>query len=402
MTASLRTTILVAITAACAWQAYRFALLPNLRLSQPAVALAQYPDDASALSRDINNRIGKTGKYATTPEDRQAAVRSLVDTPLSRSSLRIIGMDKAMRGSVADARTALGLSNRISRRDSWAQIWLLENAARQDDSEAILNHYNAALAVTPELAPVLNPILVKASSDREVRAALRPYLSRDAAWAPGFLALAAKDGRLDDVMAIARPVTRQLGTDPYKPAVAQILLRLAAAGEWPEAMELARSVWDDFDSAAFADVSPSAASADERLGPLAWQFGDTDGIDATFAAGKTIEALLSPLARGTVATRSVPVTPGQSYQLRHRTQFERGSEGVRISWRADCLDAAGAASAAVWQEAVPVGFGPSVFERGFTAPAGCNLLSLTLSATGPDGQTASVVRITNLEMRPRG
>lgn len=386
------------VSLACAWQAYTFALVPNLRLSSPVLALQYRPDDAVAISKRVHAGIEEAGKYASTEQDRRDAISALIETPLNRSLLRIIGMDAALRGDKAQAAEFLTLSHQVSRRDIWTEVWLLEEAARADDFPAVLSHYHAALAVNPELAPSLNPLMVDATAYPQVRVALRPYLRRDASWAPGYLAAAAKDAQLDHVMDLIGPVAHLLGDEAYEPGVSRILFRLGAAGRSGEAMRLAKSVWPDFEPAAFARSLPDPASSDARLGSLAWTLGESTGLAPRLVQSGGIEAILAPLARGVIASRDMPVTSGSEYALVQRIDFTGEWQSARIRWYAECFAADGSAGGRIWEQVVPAASKAITYRSTITVPSGCSLLKLTLAGNGPDGRAEAGFRLNELSL----
>lgn len=395
--ALVKSVIMAGLSLAVAWQAYAFALVPNLRMSSPDLALAYRPHDAASISKRVSARIKEAGAYASAPEDAADAVRSLIDTPLSRSSLRIIGMDAAERGEKGAARSAMILSHRLSRRDPWTEIWLLEQAAREEDFEGILTHYNAALAVNPELAPALNPILVKATAYPEVRLPLKKYLRANASWTPGYLAAASENADLDDLADLVLPVSHHLRDDPFTPAISTIVYRLAGDGRWDEAMRLADATWSDFDAAEFARFAPGLASSDLRLGALAWSFGGERGVSAALTEDGGIDVSLSPLARGTIASRDVRIPGPGRYTLTQWVEFGGNGENARIRWLADCVYAPSDPAQRVWEQTIPVTKQATTYRSSILAPAGCNLLRLSLVGTGPDGQSEASLSVNALE-----
>lgn len=392
----VRLVVVAAATAVVAWQAYAFALVPNLRLSDPALALSRDPYDAATLSKQITIKSQKARAYVTSSEDSRDAAKSLIKAPLSRASLRIIGMEAAARKDIASAEEAIQLSNRISRRDSWAQIWLVEQAARNNDFDAILSHLNAALLVTPELSPVLNPILVQATVYPEVRDAVRPFLRGNAAWTPTFLNDAAKSAKLTDIYDIVEPVTRSLAADEYGPALAHLIFRLASEGRWDDAMRIAEASWKDFNPSEFGKAPPSDATSDKRLGRLAWTYAESNGISSSVGAGGSLLADLAPLSRGTIAERAFPVRAASGYTLTHRIRFERSARASRLEWSARCLTSVTEDGSVFWQETLPDGSGIHSFRATFAVPATCNLVALSLAGSGPDGQSSTAFEVTDL------
>lgn len=392
----LKSVTIAAATLAVAWHSYSLALIPNLRRSAPELVLSRNAADAVALSKTVLKRVRERGQYVSDPRDGKAARLSLVETPLSRSSLRIIGFDYASRRDLPKAAKLMSLSNRVSRRDTWAQVWLLEQAAREDDFDAILTHYHAALSVKPDLARVLNPILVSVTRFPEVRAALRPYLRVNASWTAGFLAEAATKAKTSDVTDTILPVAHHLADDAYIPAVSQIIYRLGAEGRSDEAMALADTVWDDFDREAFLAFPPDAANSDRRLGNLAWTFGSEGGISSQLSGEGVLEVTLSPLARGVVASRSYPTGGAGNYSLTQRLGITGDPAPSQMRWQAECVDGALPNRTVIWSQSLPLGRDAATYRSTISVPAGCSLVALSLIGTGPDGQREATVTLSGL------
>ncbi len=393
---AVKSLAIAAATLAAAWQSYSFALVPSLRRTAPEMVLSQNPSDAAALSKRVLRRIKDRGQYATSPEDRKLARLSLVDTPLSRSSLRIIGFDYVAQRNRPAAAKLMAMSNKVSRRDTWAQIWLLEEAARGEDYQAILRHYHAALSVKPELAEVLNPILVSVTKFPEVRVALGPYLRSNAPWTSGFLAQASADAAISDIFEAVFPVAHHLSDEAYAPALSQIIYRLAADGRSDEAMRFAAAVWDDFDRGAFLAFAPGEATSDERLGQLAWQFSNEGGISAQQNEQGSFEVELSSLARGTAATRSIPVAGGSTYSFTQRIEVMGSSPPQQMRWQATCVAPGSPDAESFWRQALPLDAGATKFRSTIAVPPACELLVLSLIGDGPDSQNEAMVGFSEL------
>lgn len=390
-------TVAVAILAlAGAYQAYRFSVLPNLRLTSPELALAQAPDDPVSISKQVQLRTKRAGTYTAEPSDIAAARRSLVRAPLSRSSIRILGMQAVQDGQTDRARALMQLANRVARRDPWVESWLIEDAARRGDYAGAVRHFHAAMSVNSDLAPGLNPLMVKAAKDRRIRAQLRPYLRRNARWTPGFVLEAAKTAELGDLIDLIGPVSEHLGAREYEAGLSRAIYRLAAADRWEQAMQVAESAWPTFDAAEFTRVGLTGASTDPRLGGLAWQLASGDGVDVTLDTAGGIEVTLEPLARAQIASRDIRIPGEGSYLLTQRTNFIGSVSDAALTWQGYCIGATGTPTTQVLDETVPARAGSRTYRFPLNIPGNCALLSLRLAGRGADGGSAALVRITDL------
>lgn len=392
-TVKIQVIALVALIAA--WQSYQFAVTVNLRLADPEAALQRQPDDAFALAKVVKNKSRAAEEYVSDAADTSAAIQSLVKTPLSRSSLRIIGMNSAAAGEAQTAFAAMPLADRVSRRDTTAQIWLLERAAASDNFDAILRHYDAAMSVSPELGPILLPIMVDALQYRQVREGMRAYVLRQARWMPAFLSLAARDASLDNLVDLMRPVAGAWSGEEYEPSVAQIIYRLAANSGEDAAMGLAEAVWGDFDAEKFSDSAPSEATLDRRLGLLAWELGEDSGIQSRLNVNGAIEVTMRPLSRGVVLRRHFPVEEGQAYNLTQRVNF-KGEGGARLVWHGDCVTNSG--TQRIWEQSLPAAGQAVTYRSAIVVPLDCGMISFTLRGSGPDGQRSASATIGELTL----
>lgn len=388
-----------AVSLAVAWEAYSFALVPNLRRSAPEVVLNRNPSDAVALSKSVSNRVKESGEYVASPRDRDAARQSLADAPLSRSSLRILGFDYVRQGDKAQASKLMAMSDRVSRRDTWAQIWLLEEAARAENFDGILTHYHAALSVKPELAQALNPVLVSVTRFPEVRVALRPYLRANASWTSGFLSGAASQAPISDIFDMVLPVAHHLSGDSYVPAVSQITYRLAADGRTQEAMTFAQTAWRDFGPQAFAAFAPDAINSDPRLGKLSWTFGNEGGISSQLQGEGAFEASLGSLSRGIVASRTIPLRGAGNYSFTQRVEILGSTPPSQLNWQAECVGAAALEPQIIWRQSVPLDRDNATYQSSISVPDGCNLLTLSLLGNGPEGQATALVLFDDLQLK---
>ena len=390
--------VIGAASLASAWQAYDFSVVPVLRRAMPEMALTRAPADPIAIAEQVHARSTASGKYDYTPEDVTAARLSLATTPLSRTSVRIIGLDAAATGEAEQASGLLKLAHRLSRRDPWTEGWLLERAARTNDFKGVVDHFNAAVSVSPELAPALNPLLIQALDSAQVRDELRKYVRANAIWAPGFLEQASNEAPLAELAELVRPEAQFLSDPTYQIAVSNTVYRLAAAGRWDDAMDLAGSVWADFEPASFVQFAPSEQTSQERLGRLAWTFTNENRIETFLDPNGTVEVTLGPLARGLVMQRDFPVSRPGTYLFVHRLGFDTKEVGVRANWEIDCVPASGGQGRRIWERSIPSSGSPTTYRSIISVPAGCALVSLRLSGRGSDGDRSIDLKVSDLNL----
>jgi hypothetical protein len=378
-----------------AFTAYDFSRFAYVRYADPVSAQEERPTDAAALSGWLDTRIGNNQQLLPGQEDAELARQSLVERPLSRASLRIMALAADARGDIAFADRAMELSERVSRRDSLAQLWLIERAVQRDDLKSAVAHYHAALSVQPGLGKILLPVLANALAFPEVREEIRPYLEQRASWVPSLIQAAVDQSPTGDLIDLMMPAAGILSDDQYTAANARLMARLASEGKADLAWDYAQKIWPDFDRERFAKFSWNENTADEHMGSLAWTLSPDSKITADLSAGSSLAVSLSPLARGLIARRDVVVEPGTSYQLTQRLAFDAGTPRGQIRWSGECVSADGAMTPA-WEQIIPSASATSTYRFAIRAPSGCNLMRISLSGTGPEGQLASTLKISDI------
>jgi len=386
---------LALLASLAAYGAYDFSRFDFLRYADPGAAHRERPADAVALSGWLDTRIGNDQQFLPGQEDAALARQSLVERPLSRASLRTMALAADGAGDIDFADKTMRLSERVSRRDSLAQLWLIERAVQKDDLKSAVAHYHAALSVQPGLGQILLPVLANALAFPEVREEIRPYLEQRASWAPSLIKASVETSPTDDLIALMMPAAGMLSDDQYTAANARLIARLASEGNADVAWDYTQKLWPDFDQKRFTDFSWNENNTGAQMGSLAWTLSQDSKITADLNAGSSLAVSLSPLARGLIARRDVLVEPGASYQLTQRLTFDAGTPKGQIRWNGECVAADGTMTPA-WEQIIPSASATSTYRFAIRAPVGCRLMRISLSGTGADGQLASTLKISDI------
>ena len=368
------------------------------RKQDPAAVLHWRPDDAVALGRLSDIAPSNDPKVAVSAEQAESARRSLVDRPLSRTSLRLIGLWAASRNDLDQADAAMALSDRVSKRDAVTQLWLIERAVHKNDVAGALAHYHAVMSVSPRARPMLFPILTVAISNGEIRAGLAPYIARPTNWAVDLLGAATNDGDPRNVALLVLPIASRLREDSFQVTNTLLVSRLARDGNIALAQQFVKAVWPDLDASALTDFAVTPATTDRRLGALAWTFNTANGVAAAPSGNGAIEINVDPLVRETAATRVVPVEGGRPYEFIERVRHPDDSPAVSVLWRASCMLPAGKPQ--IWQYVPRSSDGDGRDRARIEVPEGCNALEFVLSVSGPEGQSQGAISIEVLDFRP--
>ena len=341
----------------------------------------------------------ETGEYTANLDHERKALASLKNNPLSRSSLRIIAMNADAAQNIPRARAAMALSSRTSRRDTLAQIWLLEKAAEQNDFDALLTHYDAAVTVTPELASVIHPILVATLEYDAARSALTPYIRRGARWMPSFLNIASRDAAVGDLVDLLSNTSAFVGEEALRQSINRILYRAAADGNWERVQSLMGAIWGDFDNTKFSITEPRVENSDNRYGALSWSLTSNGEIRTEIQkTNPGILITLQPLARGVVAARTLPVESPNTYTLTQRVDY-KGASGTRVNWVADCILPVTNERQRIWEQTIPPARQPVTYRSEIEIPSNCYLMDLRLFGTGPEGQLPQTLSITDIALK---
>lgn len=328
---------------ALGWLAIAAGLGAALARSQPAQALAWAPWNGDAAARTAMAEVQRSG--AATPQDRLV---ELTTTAIRRDPSRslpytALGLIADVRGDKSRARLLIAHSDRLTRRDLPAQLWLIEDAVARDDVPAALRHYDQALRTDPAATPLLLPILVAATDDTRLLEPIARLLSRDPPWREQFLGRVIETAR--SPRAAFRLAAGHLGTGSEFDKNAAVLLveRLVRDGAYPLAWR------------AYEHLSPSGTrdGALVRNGGFALPVGRYP-FDWLMASGVDLSADLRPRtgsdlalfanasgadAGGEVARQLILLEPG-----RYRVSFDQaGQRGVGRSAFSPALDCAGSA-----------------------------------------------------------
>ncbi|WFL78729.1 hypothetical protein P7228_06605 [Altererythrobacter arenosus] len=392
--------VLILLAGFAAFSAYQFSRFSHLRVQNPVRAHAERPDDALALAKVVDKRVAEAQEIRVNDSENMQALRSLVAFPLSRSSLRIIGFGFADAGDQAKAEEAMILSNRVSRRDAWAQLWFIEQAAKVGDYQAAVDHYHAALSVKPRLEDVLIPPLVQTLSEREARQAIRPYLASRAPWSRAFVAHASANADPVDLLDLIGSNEDIFTVEENAQAATTLIYRLAAIGRWDKAMALASRIWSDFGVDEFSAPGVTRASIDERLGSLAWMLAREGGIDSRTMEDGKVEVTMSPLSRGMIIAREFPVRPNSDYRLSQRVNYSGSGAKPRLWWQGECIGEANGNRKLIWEQRLPQDQTIGTYSSEIEADQNCNLLRISILGVGPESQLPATVILSNIGFEP--
>lgn len=393
------------ITPGCALMALAALMAAGVAARDSAVfaMTSRYPELATKLAPGNATAIGNAFERAIASGTLQqnlsgwipAAKQALRADPLNAKGLRLLAYVTEMSdGGRPKARAIMQLSERASRRDLLAQFWLIEDAVQRGDTVGALQHYDRVLSVRSGAEGQLIPVLVAASSEPEIQAALVPYLRANRSWVPAFLATAVANA--PDPVAVAR-LFQLYGGARTVPAHAELetrlIQRLVQSGKIREAHAFAVHAGGAPNAFAF-----SAATIDPRYRPLAWTL--YEGADGSVALENQDSLAISVRADMTIvaASRTIPAGPGLQV-LGQRLSAPADSLFPLVTWKAYCRLPAGPER--FWTRDIPVTATPTWIEAPINIPAGCAGVQIDVEATGSAGSEVSRVTIGQVRLVAR-
>lgn len=365
----------------------------------PKKTLSIRPSDGIALAAKITRQMEENPQFVPSANERQAVAESLKMRPLSEAALRILGSSYEGAGDEKRALAAMDLANRVSRHDLLNQMWLIEHAVQKDDITTAVAHYHNALSVKAGAGAILYPVLANALVFPEVRAALRPYVAKQARWVPAFLSVASLQADPGTLKSLILPVASTLKSEAYSKTSANLLYRLVLAGDVTGASDLAAHMIPGFKTNTFSELRMASQTSDPRLGLLGWTMPQTDSVSSYLEEDGTFNVNISPMARGVAAERDVIVSPGQAYSVSQLVTSD--SDGIHAEANLNIGCVSGNKVKPILRRQIHGRLADPASSAQFSAPDDCRLLRISILVRGPEAQVPSTMKISKLMLTKR-
>lgn len=392
--ASLAAGGVCAVQAAGAW----------LAVNNPDLALRYglaNPDALGALAEEQFADARRPGPDAKAIE---YARRALVAAPLDERAVRVLALETEREGGLARARMLMVIADRLSRRDTLAQLWLFEHALSNQDWGAASLHADALIRRRPDLEGIVFPPLIGVMGDPDAVAALVDRLDKSPGWRPVFL-VALVQKAVDP--ADAARVFEALAATPAPPKdseTGQLINRYVGHGDY----RVARALW-------FRLLPRDAGRTDAKIyngdfrslrgvPPFNWRLIQSNDASAEYDRAAdgfpALRASASATGAATLAEQLLTLAPG-AYRLSGAALAGTGPPGDLLSWRVSCVGQDDAAAAEARQ-----GGGSAewrAFSVDFIIPTrSCDAQWLRLVALGHDGDEPAETWYRGLAIRPLG
>lgn len=290
----------------------------NLTVARRAPALAETWWSAGVMAKVTQGQrqLGTAQRLSAEKVDRlradlrEAALRE----PINSEALSTLAALDEYRGKPKRARALFQAAEAVSRRNTLAELWLIEDAVGRGSIPEAIAHYNRAMLVSNDARATLIPVLGSASSDPAVLKKVLPLLARRPLWWKDYMLQLGTNGDNAATMAAALRTTRLDVRNAEDSALAQIILRRMVAIKAGPAAILAANRLEGV-SGSTRSLRDGGFEAPGSLVPFAWWLRDEGSIrayrDAVPNGGTGLRISTSSGAGGGVAQQLIGLAPGR-------------------------------------------------------------------------------------------
>jgi hypothetical protein len=349
-----------------------------------------------ALSWDSANPVALTRMAELFTESRrnaadsQAAVElarsALVRAPLNGAALRVLGFEADRARDAAGARRLMNASDRLTKRDTVAQLWLLTQAIRDGDYLSGLRKSEAVLRRDPGAAPLVYEILGSTLAEPKAVSVLAARLSTRPAWRTDFLeTVAAKGASVDQALGLYAAL--EASRSPPSPEEAAALVgRLIIERRYVPAYAVWRTRAGGAAPAAWSGIYAGDFRPRPGAPPFNWRLANRGEAFAELGDGPDgAPALHTQFQTGStvvLAEQYLLATPGR-YRLDGSAWLATDLAARASGWRIECAENGVVILDQRFDAATPGGWRP--FAAEYETPAeGCAAQRLRLLGLAQD------------------
>jgi hypothetical protein len=309
----LRGLMCAVVGAFLAWNSAVSSFSAIANSSNPDLALRFTPNSADALAAKADGILLRDAAKMDPQSVMRLAKASLKNQAINARALRLAAYAADKERKSVDAAVFMRLSDRVSRREFGTQIWLIENAIKEDDIPKVLNHYDSALRTQKEAPALLFPVLTQAIAEQRVADALRPILKQRPPWYYGFVsyAIAQSPKPIHISKAIQQsggmPIARE-----YAPLEGMLIGNLLEKSDPQSVKDYALSL-SGVDTSFLTDIRFTKKTISKDRFPLTWGALNDGGVTSNFAysAGKlSLNGYAAQGQSGLIARRLMFLSPG--------------------------------------------------------------------------------------------
>lgn len=378
-----------------AWLALALAISGVTRTKAPTAALSFVSNESVALASRADQILFANPK-APPPEVTMLAREALFHQAINAEALRVLGYVADINGDGIMAEKYIRMAAKLSRRETGAQLWLIEATARTGNIPQTLIHYDITLRTKPDTQAILYPRLLSAIEDKNIRTNLKPYILAENGWGASFLFFANTNSQ--NPTTLVDLILETGGLKDLETAKSQelgLLGRLVNEGYFDQARRLFNQIPGTHASRL---TSPAfhVSDIDGGLGAMGWTVSADPDVGGTFThAGNDRKVVLSLFANsattGTVASKLLYLKPGRyDFEARLST-LDLGPDGF-LKWQVRCLSAPNLGT--LWA----VRDRKQATRSNFWVPVSCPVQYLDLIASGGSGQSGLEATVASVSL----
>jgi len=372
-----------------------------MRAKVPAVAVS-LPMEHQAQLAVLDRSFSVKPQLSDPDLARALALQALRSEPLDTRALRTLAFARDPKALSMQSQTLAELGDRITRRDFFNQLILLQGEAHRHDPARAMRHFDAVLRIYPGSRPVVFALLNKGLSDPIIRHEVTRYLIEKSVWILDFVDYAGTTGNNSglaaDMVLAAGVRAPRAELEAMGPA---LLTRLLQNGEYNRALRLLSALPGG--SKNLVDHTEwTAASTGNRFGLFAWQLVSEATKSGNFggnakAPQSSLYVYAAPGAQGPVATKILYLAHG-AHIMRQTAEDRQSSAGDSVKWQMRCLTEG--SSQPFWESQELLFHGKFKPVDRITVPANCGQQELALTVKGDLQQLGIDLLIDNFGVSP--
>lgn len=370
--------------------------------ADPATAHKLAPSDGRFTAMSVAAAFSLAPEQASDSKQARQALLALRQDATAVEALSVLGIQAQLRADAPAASALFQHSTRLTRRELQPHLWSIEQEVARGDIPAALSNYDAALRSSASAQRNLLPVLINATSEPRVTAALAPVLLTRPVWAERFLQQATRKAPAPLAIAALLDSLAQQGYPVTDMMRANVIRQLAANALHADAWRYYAALRKGVDRRQSRDSH--FALQDENRTPFDWVLGSAEGLSAGFIPASavsegTTSGILDfslPPGRGATVASQEQWLPAGRYRLNGRSFGIDGPASTRPYWALKCRGG---------QELGRVQITPSpddetAFSGEFTVPGDCPIQTLSLVARAVDGIEGSSGQIREVQLAP--
>lgn len=373
-----------------------FTIAQMVAVRNPALAHRLLPHDPRITSLLAATLIRPDASIADRTRADMLANDALHRDPSSVIAISTLAINAQARSDVGQARRLFDYAQRLSRRDPTTQLWAIENAVQRQDIPAALRHYDIALRTSPNLFPVLFPVLAAAGINPEVRGPLVRLLTHRPSWASDFIgSLSGKEHDPHDAATLLNALAQAGITIPDKVSSA-VVNALIAKGDDDAAWQFYMTLRRNVDVRRSRDARFTLASDAPSL--FDWVAINDNGVNATIqynARGGLVD-FTAPASVGGALLQQLQRLPPGDYVIAGRTNAIDQAANSKPYFVLTCSGGAELGRVELPNSTISGGR----FAGRIRVPAGCPAQALALMAQPSDLVSGTSGQILSVQLAP--